>query len=294
MDTDVLVVGGGPAGLYAAQCLARRGLTVRVLEEHDRIGEPVHCTGILGSEAFVLPGLPRDAVLGWHDVARFHSPAGLSVSYAGPKGEVCVVDRRAFDRGLAMAAVVAGAEVTTGARAVGLQVKRDSVTVQVRLNGRPYAALARVCLLACGAKYRFQRELGWGMPSLFLASAQTEVRTPPGEGLDLFFRPDLAPTGFSWLVPITRSGEPHAKVGVMAPTHPRRVLDRFLNDLVLARKVSGPPGPVVTRLLPLAPLARTYGDRLLAIGDAAGLVKPTTGGGIYYSLLSAMWAAETV
>jgi flavin-dependent dehydrogenase len=53
-------------------------------------------------------------------------------------------------------------------------------------------------------------------------------------------------------------------------------------------------GPVIVRPLPLAPLSRTYGDRVLAVGDAAGLVKPTTGGGIYYSLLSAGWAADTV
>jgi flavin-dependent dehydrogenase len=48
------------------------------------------------------------------------------------------------------------------------------------------------------------------------------------------------------------------------------------------------------KILPLAPLSRTYGDRLLAIGDAAGLVKPTTGGGIYYSLVSAALAADVL
>ena len=48
------------------------------------------------------------------------------------------------------------------------------------------------------------------------------------------------------------------------------------------------------KILPLAPLSRTYGDRLLAIGDAAGLVKPTTGGGIYYSLVAARIAADDV
>jgi flavin-dependent dehydrogenase len=48
------------------------------------------------------------------------------------------------------------------------------------------------------------------------------------------------------------------------------------------------------KILPLTPISRTYGDRLLAIGDAAGLVKPTTGGGIYYSLVSAAIAAETL
>ena len=59
MGADILVVGGGPAGLYAAQRLAVHGLQVRVLEEHPTIGLPVHCTGIVGTETFRLPGVPR-------------------------------------------------------------------------------------------------------------------------------------------------------------------------------------------------------------------------------------------
>jgi geranylgeranyl reductase family protein len=291
---DVLVVGGGPAGLYAAQCLARRGLAVRVLEEHDRIGDPVHCTGILGNEAFALPGVPRDAVLGTLASGRFHSPAGYRLSYAGSQGEVSVVDRGVFDRSLATAAVAAGAEIQTGARAVGLQVGRHGVTVQARIAGQPWVASARICLIACGARYGFQRRLGWGLPPLFLVSAQTEVPAVTDEGLDVFFRADTVPTGFAWLVPVKRGGEQRAKVGVMAVAHARRVLDRVLEDLTADGRVSGRSDPVVTRFLPLAPLAGTYGERVLAIGDAAGLVKPTTGGGIYYSLLSAQWAAETV
>jgi flavin-dependent dehydrogenase len=71
-------------------------------------------------------------------------------------------------------------------------------------------------------------------------------------------------------------------------------LGRFLQREHVAARLAAPPGASTRRLLPLGPLARTYADRVLAVGDAAGLTKPTTGGGIFYSLLSGALAAETL
>lgn len=291
---DVVVVGGGPAGLYAAQHLGRWGFSVRVLEEHDTVGEPVHCTGLLGTEAFALPGVPHDMVLGWPHVGQFRSPAGLELEYVGPTDEVCVIDRGAFDRGLARRAVEAGVRLSTGTRVIGLDVHEDRVTVRSLVHGRPRVLGSRVCVLACGARYELQRRLGWGAPPLFLGSAQTEAPASGSEVVRVFLRPEAAPTGFGWLVPIRRDREPRAKVGVMAAFGARRVLASLLHDLDGTGEVTGRVGSVIARLLPLAPLPRTSGSRVLAVGDAAGLVKPTTGGGIYYSLLSARWAADTV
>ena len=82
LDIDVLVVGGGPAGLYAAECLASRGISTLVCEEHARVGAPVHCTGILASESFDALGLPRDATLNTLTTAQFVSPSGLRIPYS--------------------------------------------------------------------------------------------------------------------------------------------------------------------------------------------------------------------
>ena len=294
MRVDISVVGAGPAGLYAAQILARRGFRVEVLEEHARVGEPVHCTGIVGGEALTLPGVPVDGVLARPTEARLHSPAGHTLAHRIPTEPVYVIDRGRFDRALADAATRAGARIRTGAKVVALNADRADIELEVDAPEWKGVLRAEMALLACGARYRLQRSLGWGMPRRFLASAQVELAAAPASGVDVFLGREIAPTGFGWLVPIQRGTEPAAKLGVMAMKHVRPALDALVRASTAAGRTGDARSPVVTRLLPLGPLHSTYGDRVLAIGDAAGLVKPTTGGGIYYSLLSARWAADTV
>src|SRR5687768_10390890 len=100
-EVDVVVVGGGPAGLFAAARLAGQGISTIVFEEHPTIGDPVHCTGILASESFAEFELPHDATLNQLRAARFVSPSGCVVSYATAVPLATVIDRPAFDRALA-------------------------------------------------------------------------------------------------------------------------------------------------------------------------------------------------
>src|SRR5262249_55218514 len=208
------------------------------------LGEPVHCTGIVGAEAFQLPGVPRTSVLGEARAARFHSPAGLTLPYVGPSGEACVIDRGVFDRGLAAGAVSAGAELVAGARVVSLTPGPRDVAVGILTADGSRVDRAAVCVLACGPSYRFQRRLGWGMPSLFMVGAQTEARVASADALDVFCSADVAPTGFGWLVPIKRDGELRAKVGVMTRSQPRAALERLVAALLAHRRLPASPRPV--------------------------------------------------
>lgn len=291
---DVLVVGGGPGGLYTATLLARSGFDVVVLEEHDRTGEPVHCTGVLASEAFDEFGLSRDSILNPLSTARFYSPSGLSVSYTTPRTEALVVDRARFDQDLDGQARTAGATVTLGTRVTGVEVGERSVAVHTRqgeLHGR-------ACVLACGANYVLHRQLGLGMPVSYLRSAQLELRADSTHDVEVHFGHDVAPHGFAWIVPVERGTTRHARVGLMCQQDSsgyfRRFVERHLDPLGL--HISDAIDEVLPRqkMLPLAPVARTFANRVLAVGDAAGLVKATTGGGIYYSLVSASIAAQVL
>jgi len=290
---DVVVIGAGPAGLTAAKMLADCGHDVVVVEEHVAIGYPVHCTGLIGAEAFDELDLPRETILGTTGSACFWSAAGHSIQANADHIRAAVIDRPAFDRALADRAARAGALLVTGRTVDRIAISRDGVAVGLR--GQVADVQARACVLACGARYRFHRELGLGTPKIFMQTAQIETAFPRRDHVDVTFGRQAAPGGFGWLVPLKRGDSWYARVGLMCSDDARRRFVRFATNLAGAAGIDpeGVPEPHM-KILPLAPIRKTFANRLLAVGDAAGLCKPTTGGGIYYGLLSGQMAAETL
>jgi flavin-dependent dehydrogenase len=167
--------------------------------------------------------------------------------------------------------------------------------VRVSARGAERPADGRAVVLACGASYKFHRALGLGVPSVFLQSAQLEAPFARASDVEVRFGREVAPAGFAWLVPLARQGSSHARIGLMSQTRSRERFASFLSTLCERSGLdpAAMPAPRL-KILPLGPVARTYADHVVAVGDAAGLVKPTTGGGIYYGLLSGAWAAETL
>ena len=290
-DCDVVVVGGGPAGLIAARELATAGVDVRVLEEHGIIGAPVHCTGVLGLDAFDELNLSRRAIVGAADAARFIAPNGSIVDIGVERVRAAIVDRAIFDRDLAASAVAAGATIRTGTRVVSIAREQQSVTITTSDASGVTDTVARAAVLACGASYRFNRALGLGVPSVLVHSAQLEVAFPPIDRVQVHFGRKIAPGGFAWVVPFEREATTFARVGLLCDRDAGARFQVFAESIRAAHQLPDPwPAPRL-RALPLGPVARTWTDRILAVGDAAGLVKPTTGGGIYYGLLTGHLAA---
>src|SRR3954447_23027362 len=162
---DVAIIGAGPAGLIAARQLAERGHDVVVLEEHPRVGIPTHCTGLLGLDAFTELDIPRQTILDTTRAARFVAPDGSSVLVESDRVHAAIVDRPAFDQALADGSGAAGADLRSSARVRSIEVSAAAVTVSADNHDEPVQA--RACVLACGASYRFNRQLGLGVPRAF-------------------------------------------------------------------------------------------------------------------------------
>jgi geranylgeranyl reductase family protein len=292
---DVIVVGGGPAGLFAARRLARAGRDVLLFEEHPHSGLPVHCTGVLAADAFHEFSLPPDAILNPLRRVRFHSPCGNTIAHETVHVEAVVIDRRLFDQQLHGDAIASGVRILTNHRVTAVDATGSGVVVQLR-EGR--LARARVVIMACGASYGLARRLGFGIPSHWLQSAQLELPARESGEVEVYFGSNLAPRGFAWAVPVQRADGRFVRIGLMCNRDAAQHFRRFIARIgprwgVDQAACEGAVRPRV-KMLPLAPIGQTYGTRVLAIGDAAGLVKATTGGGIYYSLVSAAIASDVL
>lgn len=274
--------------------LARRGFDVALAEEHSAIGEPVDCTGVLGIEAFQRFDLPRELVVGEIAAVTLHSPGGVPITHEEEKPFAYAVDRAALDRGLARRATEAGATLYLSTRAVRVERNPGEIAVECRQpSGERVRLAAKLLILAGGPQFSFQEDLGLGTSPVLWQSAHAEL---PGNGLShpqVYLGQNVAPGAFAWAVPVQRGGRPSVRVGVNGRTDAPRYLRRLCAERFSHLMRDGEPVTPRSWVVPIVPLARTFGERVLAVGDAAGQVKGTSGGGIYFGMLSARMAAET-
>lgn len=297
---DVIVVGGGPAGLTAARVAAEAGVRVLVLEEHPQIGQPVRCTGLLSPRGLKEAGISHDEGIVLRAIRGgfIYAPDGFRMEIEAPEPRAYVLDRVAFDRELAQGALRAGAELWTGAQAIELRIHRTdparALELHVRHGAEHLTLTARLLIGADGARGRVARWAGLGGPRELIYTLQAEVAyhpRPEHDGyIEVFLGERIAPGFFAWAVP---AGAGRARIGLGTPDRRTlrscfaKLLERFGNPPIL-----GVHGGAIPLGPPVRTIAEAGAGHILLVGDAAAQVKPTSGGGLYTGLVCAKLAGE--
>lgn len=291
LDTDVIVIGAGPAGSRTAQRLAGKGYDVMLIERRTELGGSVCCTGIISWDAFTRFEIDPVIALREFNGATLYAPNGLSVQVQRDSPQAVIVERGAFDSFLTRRAVKSGARLLLDTRAEFIRIDDNRVIVSVVSSGRPHNLTARAAVIASGLAPALLRNLGLGRIKDAALGLQVEVDTPEPADVQLFLGRRFAPGFFGWLAPIS---DKKAKLGLLTRTKADSNMDALADFLRYRGAINQLSGEIHCRPIPFSTLPKTFSDRLLVVGDAAGQVKSTTGGGLSYGMTCADIAADTM
>jgi digeranylgeranylglycerophospholipid reductase len=286
MEQDLVVVGGGPVGCAVAAITARKHPTV-VLEEHVDAGLPVQCAGLVTARVIDMVGA-QDSVLNRITGMVLHFPGGAEIRLDGEEVKAVVVDRFKYDQRCKDRAVEAGAQYLTGAKFLDYAVKDDGITV--RVQGREDVR-SKLLVGADGYKSTVSKMAGLPPPRDTVKGIESDLdrRMDEQSHVHVYLGNKVAPGFFAWKIPcgdFTRIG-----LCVSEGSGPPSA---YLKSLMEAEGLDGAKRlATYSGVIPLGTRRRTYAERVMITGDAAGMAKPLSGGGLFTGMISAECAAAT-
>lgn len=292
IETDVLVIGAGPAGSSAAKHAALNGAEVLMIEKKSEIGAPKRCAEGVSKDGLIELGVEPSSrwITSEINGVRLVSPNGTDVWLTEDTVKLpemgYVVERKVFDKHMAMDAARAGADIMIKTLAKGLERKDGHVIVKAERMGEQFEIKAKIVIGADGPESRVGR---WGglktavKPKDMESGAQFEmvgVELESDTALEFYFG-EVAPGGYAWVFP---KGKDIANVGLaVIPTLTEKSAYEHLVDFVkncpttknataVELNIGGDPVGGI--------LKKIAADNVMVVGDAGGMVNPLTGGGI--------------
>ena len=302
-DYDVVVVGAGFAGLACARRAAERGLSVLVLERQSEPGERIHTTGILVKEAWEEWAAPASLVRRIQRV-RVYDPSHRFVELERHSYFFMATDTAGLLRHLVDETLRSGAEIRFGAPYEGVASTvppgpmrgstRDSIPLTLAGSGAASGVTCRFLVGADGARSGVAESFGLDRNRRLLKGVEWEYEPRDGDGdcLHCFIDPECAPGYIGWVVP----GVGATQVGLALHRDRRADMRRFSAKIdglfgLSGRRVLEKRGGVI----PIGGLLRNFhADRVLLVGDAAGMVSPLTAGGIHQAYRFGKLAADAI
>lgn len=291
MEWDVLIVGAGPTGCFAAEHIAKHGFKVLILEENDVIGEPLQCSGLVSHRTIKLTRCEK-LILNRLKGANLYSPDGKLMKLAGTRSYAFAIDRVSLDQELAQRAQKAGAELLLCAKVTNFKRHGRGIMVEFRRDGTTLTAATKLLIGADGANSLVARWAGLYQPTekIKMFAAEVKLQNPFPEMVEVFVGSDIAPGWFGWIIPID---EKTARIGTgssSANMSIRKNVERFLsvyskrfNGIKITRETGG--------LVPIG-IVQNHTSNIMLVGDAACQTKPISGGGLYPGLTGAKICSE--
>jgi len=307
---DLVVAGAGPGGLYAASEALKRGLSVHVFDKKTAVGTPVKCGEyfpVRREMEYLLPSageymgvfdVPRDSIDNTCKKLRVISPNGSEFEF---DFEAFILDRTILEQAKAREVEKLGGTIELR-KAVDLFYHGETILVGPSRNE---AVAAKVVIAADGFPSKVARSAG---------ILTDEYMTPNNVAInyeylmsdlsvdqsvtEMYMGTEFAPGGYGWIIP---KGHGSANVGIGIRTSyskrndGRSYLKFFLDQCPLSKSKleGGKPGPMIADVLPVdGPLSRTFLGQVMAVGDAAGMVMPTNGGGIATAMITGEIAGQ--
>ena len=304
IETDVLVIGAGPAGSTAAKHAALGGADVILLDKKSEIGAPKRCAEGVSKKGLAKLGIepnPRWITKEIEGV-RLTSPNGTDVWLTEDEIELpeagYILERKVFDKFMAMDAARAGATIKIKTLATGLEKIEDGFIVSTECMGKKEDIKTKILIAADGPEGHVARWAGL-KPTTKAKEMESGVQYEmvglefDKENVIEFYFGSCAPGGYVWIFP---KGDDIANVGLAVLQHLTdkpaiEYLDDFIatcpatkNAQAVELNVGGDPVGGMPKKL--------HDDNLMLCGDAAGQVNPLTGGGITSGMTGGMYAGQ--
>jgi flavin-dependent dehydrogenase len=187
-------------------------------------------------------------------------------------------------------AVRAGATTYLNTRVEEIVPTNGDFRITVKTGKEKREFKSKVGVLANGFELNTLRDI-IKRPKKFLYGIQTDAIMDGVSTIEVYFGNNIAPGSFGWVVP---TGEKSTKIGLIVKENPSLFLKKFLQNPLVTTRLHASDEHIKCSLIPYGSIPKSYAERLLIVGEAAGQVKTTTGGGIYFGLLCAAIAARTI